>query len=165
MTEQDALRLAKGNRALARSILAEAAIAEAAKPPIERETEMLDVRLFDNGGETLDRYTAIFTPTNGDPTWYLAMSEHPFHPQGFGQHGDGDVSGVMERDAELPLDDAPEDVRRCIEQDVKAYTEAANAAGDPEPMIVCADCFFPRPASSVDAEQVCEKCRGKRKRS
>lgn len=76
----------------------------------------MQVRLFDNGGETFDRYTAIFTHDGEE--WYLGMSEHPFHPQGFGQHGEGDVSGVIERDVEIRVEDAPADVQRCIAQEL-----------------------------------------------
>jgi hypothetical protein len=59
------------------------------------------VRCYDNGGETADRYTVVFTgryghKTNGE-TIYLEMSAHPFHPQGIGQHGSApwriDVTG------------------------------------------------------------------------
>ena len=50
------------------------------------------IRCFDNGGETFDRYTVWFTgryrhKTLGS-TVYVGMSEWPFHPQGFGQHGE-----------------------------------------------------------------------------
>lgn len=77
---------------------------------------MTTVRLFDNGGETFDRYTAVYETDDGE-TWYRGMSENPFHPQGFGQCGDGDVSGVIERDAEIDVADAPEAVQRCIALD------------------------------------------------
>lgn len=53
------------------------------------------VRCYDNGGESADRYTVCYTGRaaterssdrrNYYP--YVGMSEHPFHPQGFGQHG------------------------------------------------------------------------------
>jgi len=46
------------------------------------------IRVYDNGGKSFDRYTVVFTGRykyrNGCD--YLGMSEHPFHPQGFGQH-------------------------------------------------------------------------------
>ena len=44
---------------------------------------------FDNGGESFDRYT-IFYKANGWQPWrdYIAASDNPFHPQGFGQHGE-----------------------------------------------------------------------------
>jgi hypothetical protein len=57
------------------------------------------IRCYDNGGETADRYTVVFTGNYnniGKPKrtrkisnfMYLGMSDNPFHPQGFGQHGD-----------------------------------------------------------------------------
>lgn len=36
---------------------------------------------FDNGGETFDRYTILNT-ADGE---MIGASDHPFHPQGFGQ--------------------------------------------------------------------------------
>ena len=54
------------------------------------------VRCYDNEGASADRFTAVFTGRAatikggfGQPDQhpYLAMSEAPFHPQGFGQHG------------------------------------------------------------------------------
>lgn len=74
--------------------------------------------LYDNGGETMDRYTALFEHVESGYRWYLGMSEHPFHPQGFGQHGEGDVSGTIERDTPIALTDAPPDVQRCIQQEL-----------------------------------------------
>ena len=53
------------------------------------------IRCYDNGGDTIDRYTVVFTGApsttyqNGRRSYpYLAMNGCPFHPQGFGQHGD-----------------------------------------------------------------------------
>jgi hypothetical protein len=37
--------------------------------------------IFDNGGQTFDRYTVIFS--DGE---MIGASEHPFSPAGFGQH-------------------------------------------------------------------------------
>jgi len=48
---------------------------------------MKGVRIYDNGGVTFDRYTAVFTRKNNDEFVHLGMSANPFHPQGFGQHG------------------------------------------------------------------------------
>ena len=49
-------------------------------------------RIFDNGGASVDRYTIAFKGYRVEG-WgmvypYLASSSHPFHPQGFGQHGE-----------------------------------------------------------------------------
>ena len=46
--------------------------------------QILEIR--DNGGETADRYTVIYTTKSGRYNDAVGMSEHPFHPQGFGQH-------------------------------------------------------------------------------
>lgn len=50
------------------------------------------VHVYDNGGESFDRYTVVFTGRythkTGGVHWYLGASEHPFHPQGFGQTGE-----------------------------------------------------------------------------
>ena len=45
------------------------------------------VRIYDNGGKTFDRYTAVymFERERGGLYGARGMSEHPFHPQGFGQ--------------------------------------------------------------------------------
>lgn len=53
------------------------------------------LRVYDNGGETADRYTVLFTGhagvlrVSGRPSgyWFVSMSQNPQHPQGFGQHG------------------------------------------------------------------------------
>jgi hypothetical protein len=47
--------------------------------------------IYDNGGKTVDRYTVVYTPfESGGETFfpYVGMSDSPFHPQGFGQHGE-----------------------------------------------------------------------------
>lgn len=53
---------------------------------------MKGVIIFDNGGASFDRYTAVFTKRykshRGLYLNYIAMSERPTHPQGFGQHGE-----------------------------------------------------------------------------
>lgn len=49
-------------------------------------------RIYDNGGESLDRYTACFRVEKmKDGTRYypyVGFSERPFNPLGFCQHGD-----------------------------------------------------------------------------
>ena len=49
------------------------------------------VRCYDNGGESADRYSVLFTGRythkTGGEYLYLAMSAAPFHPQGVGMHG------------------------------------------------------------------------------
>ena len=49
------------------------------------------IRVYDNGGETFDRYTVVFTgryrKSIHSDFIYLGMSKNPCNPQGFGQHG------------------------------------------------------------------------------
>jgi len=48
---------------------------------------MNNVRIYDNGGKTFDRFTAVYMahPENNGLFAARGMSENPFHPQGFGQ--------------------------------------------------------------------------------
>lgn len=54
------------------------------------------IRCYDNGGETFDRYTVVFTKKRQQVTkgigqfLYVGMSDEPFSAQGFGQHGESD---------------------------------------------------------------------------
>ena len=52
------------------------------------------IRVYDNCGETADRYTVVFTGNyrakTGGVFWYLGMSGAPFHPQGIGCSGEHD---------------------------------------------------------------------------
>lgn len=70
--------------------------------------------VYDNGGASIDRYTVLY----GAPLWYpemgrsvpyVAMNAAPFHPQGFGQHGemrsiDRSALGRKIKYADLPID-------------------------------------------------------------
>ena len=59
------------------------------------------IRCYDNGGKTCDRYTVVFTKKKNESIhngkviasefMYLGMSEYPYDPQGFGQHGSSDT--------------------------------------------------------------------------
>ena len=50
------------------------------------------IRCYDNGGESVDRYTVVFTGRyrhkTGGVFWHLGMSSYPYHPQGVGTHGE-----------------------------------------------------------------------------
>jgi len=47
-----------------------------------------NMRIYDNGGKTFDRYTVVFMDNEESKGLYYAvgMSAHPFAPGGFGQH-------------------------------------------------------------------------------
>jgi len=77
------------------------------------------VRIYDNGGKTFDRYTAIYMefPENKRGLFSArGMSEHPAHPQGFGQW----CSAVPGRHLgkRIAFADLPEDCRKVIVSDI-----------------------------------------------
>lgn len=80
--------------------------------------------VYDNGGKTADRYTALYGKPLWDESWGRKvparfMSDNPYHPQGvglFGDHPAGDRDCLGKK---IKFLDLPEQVRRCIEQDCK----------------------------------------------
>jgi hypothetical protein len=80
-------------------------------------------RIYDNGGASWDRYTVAFRavrhPRHGLYYPYIAASERPFHPQGFGQHGESqtfvDGSHLGKR---IAFTDCPPDVQKFILQSI-----------------------------------------------
>jgi len=88
----------------------------------------IGVRIYDNGGRSADRYTAVYTGRyqhlTGGVYHYTAMSEHPFHPQGVGLHGEdhrridnrgyGDKGGYSHLGKAITFDDLPLDCRRMV---------------------------------------------------
>ena len=74
-----------------------------------------EFKVFDNGGKTIDRYTVVFN--DGD---YVGMSESPFHPQGFCQHGEGlDFDGDLSHlGKEISLTDLPKDCQKVVVKDM-----------------------------------------------
>ena len=86
------------------------------------------VKIYDNGGETFDRYTCVFTKKSivskeqrrhyGTRFLYIGMSEHPFHPQGFGQHGEIEpqhIGGHLGK--RIKFENLPEDCKKAVMQD------------------------------------------------
>lgn len=109
----------------------------------------INVRLYDNGGTTADRFTAVVTGRyrhkNGGQFFYRGMSDNPFHPQGIGMSGcsnhqidavGGGWGGVAvgrknHLGTRIKFESAPLNVRICILQDLvefypkrKDYAEA-----------------------------------------
>lgn len=79
------------------------------------------IRIYDNLGETFDRYTVVFTGRykgRDGICHYLGMSENPYHPQGFGQHGES--QDVIDRPKyghlgkKIKFTDLPEDCQRAV---------------------------------------------------
>lgn len=96
------------------------------------------IRCYDNGGTeqggSIDRYTVVFTgrystrgsKRNTDRTSnfiHLAMNAAPFHPQGFGQHGESDhpIDRPQYRHLgkKIRFEDLPEDCKTLVLQDYK----------------------------------------------
>jgi len=84
------------------------------------------VRCYDNGGETLDRYTVVFTGNyrnikRGDQYLYLGMSEYPY--QAIGQHGSSndpiDRPQYSHLGKKIKFSDLPIDCKTCVIDDYK----------------------------------------------
>lgn len=73
---------------------------------------------------TIDRYTVFYVePVIDDVLCYVAMNAAPFHPQGFGQHGElhrSDVAHYRYANAHHAArwSDLPEDCKRLVRQDL-----------------------------------------------
>ncbi len=96
------------------------------------------IRIYDNGGKTVDRYTVVYTRksiTRERPYWYMdvCMSGSPFHPQGVCQHGE--YTYLIDRPTyshlgrKITWNDLPEDCKGVVMQDY------AELWGDNAPMI------------------------------
>lgn len=92
------------------------------------------IRCYDNGGETADQYTVVFTgryrdDKTGGQFMYLGMNDRPLHPQGIGQHGWSNVQidapngwalpiGRKHRlGKRIPFEHLPRDCRRLVMHD------------------------------------------------
>ena len=90
------------------------------------------LRCYDNGGETIDRYTVVFTRLNTGYTNYLGMSGAPTHPQGFCQHGasrdpiDRPAYGHLGK--KIAFADLPAACQSVVLEDYKAIWHLTTAA-------------------------------------
>jgi hypothetical protein len=70
--------------------------------------------IYDNGGETFDRYTVCLGETDARNLGEcLGMSEIPTHPQGFCQHGYADFGPHLGR--KIGLADLPIECQKVLE--------------------------------------------------
>lgn len=81
------------------------------------------LRIHDNGGRTIDRYTVVYdelVTTIPDETMYsgLGMSENPFHPQGFCQHGEVHPDADLGR--QILFSELPADCQKAVELDMQS---------------------------------------------
>jgi hypothetical protein len=109
----------------------------AAKALMARHAEKL-CRCYDNGGESIDRYTVVYTGRyrhlTGGVSWYVGMNSAPFHPQDFGQQGEGKDARCIDcldgswggasigrsnhLGKRIPFAELPEDCQRLVVQDL-----------------------------------------------
>lgn len=79
---------------------------------------MKNVRIYDNGGKTVDRYTVVYMDCQEGRGLYgaLGMSAQPFHPQGFGQH----CTAMPGRHLGLRItfEELPQDCQRAVLRDL-----------------------------------------------
>ena len=80
---------------------------------------MKNVRLYDNGGKSYDRYTAVFMDR---PLGYnnlfeaLGFNDFPFHPTGFGQHCHAQPGRHLGK--RITLDALPDDAKQFVNQNL-----------------------------------------------
>lgn len=76
------------------------------------------VKVYDNGGRSFDRYTAVYVgqPCGGGLFEARSLSHNPLGPQGFNQFTEvADGSHLGKR---VPLNALPDDVQRAIYLDL-----------------------------------------------
>jgi hypothetical protein len=82
------------------------------------------IRCYDNGGETADRYTVVYTGhythKTGGEHWYLGMNAIPFSPIGIGMHESSrtqiDYPSYVHLGKRIKFKDLPEDCKTCVLQ-------------------------------------------------
>lgn len=83
-----------------------------------------DVVIYDNGGETADRFTVAFPfdHRNGFAAC-VGMSFSPFHPQGFCQHGECKIGAHLGK--QISYVDLNDDCAMVIRLELKCYNDNA----------------------------------------
>lgn len=82
-----------------------------------------NIKCYDNGGKSFDRYTVVYLDEPERGLNYFAavgLSEHPFHPQGFGQHciaTPGRHLGKL-----IEFEALPEDCKKLVLRDLEEQT-------------------------------------------
>jgi len=81
----------------------------------------MTIRIYDNGGKTYDRYTAIFMdrPERGAGIYEaLGFNDNPFHPLGFGQHTSAMPGRHLGK--RIALEALPDKARQFVTQNMGA---------------------------------------------
>ncbi len=83
----------------------------------------MNIRCYDNGGKTADRYTVIYmdcltgTCEKGQEEYdAIGMNEYPFHPQGIGQHCTAMPGNHLGK--RIPFEQLPADCQKVVKQDL-----------------------------------------------
>lgn len=82
-----------------------------------------NIRCYDNGGKTIDRYTVVYMdePERQPGTFAaVAMNSEPFHPQGFGQHTTAMPGKHLGR--RIAFESLPADCQQLVRQDLDPKT-------------------------------------------
>ena len=76
------------------------------------------VACYDNGGRSFDRYTVVYLGVRETPGSYacLAMSEHPFAHNGFGQHSNAQLGRHLGK--RIAFADLPSDCQKAVMADL-----------------------------------------------
>lgn len=97
---------------------------------MKRKHEIIEghkISVWDDGDKVVDRYTVVYlddVSPNGRVD-YLAMNAYPFHPQGFGQHGEMDIDAVAYKgrggafNKRIRFEDLPDDCKRAVMNDLR----------------------------------------------
>lgn len=80
--------------------------------PIEMDGH--EIQIYDNDGETIDRYTIVI---DGDTDNCYGMSDNPFHPMGFSQYVGRVTSEVLDRQKKLK--EIPTSIIEAIRQRIE----------------------------------------------
>lgn len=106
----------------------EATSKEQAIKQVQKETGIFhNVRIYDNGGKSFDRYTAVFLDRlekiqyvswGKSQALYdaLGFNAYPFAPQGFGQHCTAAPGKHLGK--RIDFNDLPEDAQRFVSQNI-----------------------------------------------
>ena len=73
-----------------------------------------ELKVYDNGGETYDRYTVVFAKQDGVYPYY-GMSTQPIHPWGFCQYGESRQAPTNSLGKKISFKTLPLDCQKIIE--------------------------------------------------
>lgn len=84
----------------------------------------MNILCFRSDEPVVDKYTIVYLNTL-DPrsrrVMYLAANDHPFRPQGFGQHGEMPLANTTPKilGTQIPFTSLPSDIQKAVQQDLE----------------------------------------------